>query len=166
MKPPFQRTQYNYDMNKAGDESGLKCEDPSLTHQSFADEVDINTIVRRFNLTGQLPTNVHMPTYQDFEGIFDYHTAMNAIAQAHESFDTMPADVRARFHNDPAEFIDFCSNTANREEAIKLGLVAPAAAALTGGTPRPSEPGNAPGATTEPPKAIPEPTPPTPPKGA
>lgn len=123
MKPPFLRTAYNYDTNKAGDESALHCKDPTLTKQSFAEEVDINTIVRRFNITGELPTNVRMPEYGDFEGIFDFTSAMNAIRAAQESFDAMPADVRSRFHNDPAQFVDFCSNQANRQEAEKLGLV-------------------------------------------
>lgn len=122
---PFLRTPYNYDTNQAGDESGLQCQDKSLAKQSFADECDINTIVRRFNLTGELPSNVRMPTYGDFTGIFDFHSAMNAIALANESFDAMPAEVRARFHNNPAEFVAFCSDEANRDEARRLGLVKP-----------------------------------------
>jgi hypothetical protein len=31
--------------------------------------------------------------------------------------------LRARFSNDPAEFLDFCMNEENRDEAIRLGLV-------------------------------------------
>lgn len=120
---PFLRTAYNYDKNAAGNEDAINCQDPSLTKQSFTEESDINTIVKRFNLTGQLPTNVRMPTYADYNDVFDFHTAMNAIAQANEAFDKMPADIRARFHNNPAEFVDFCSNEANRAEAEKMGLV-------------------------------------------
>lgn len=118
----FLRTAYNYDMNAAGDESGLACSEPSLTKQQFAEEVDINTIVRRFNLTGQLPQNVAVPTYQDFDGVFDFHSAMNVIAQAHEGFDLMPAEVRSRFHNDPGEFLAFVNDEKNTDEAIRLGL--------------------------------------------
>lgn len=123
MKNVFLRTGYNYDMNQAGDESALECQDATLAKQSFAEEVDINTIVRRFNITGELPTNVRMPSYGDFSGVFDFHTAMNAVAQANESFDAMPAEVRARFHNNPDEFVNFCANPENLEEARKLGLV-------------------------------------------
>ena len=39
---------------------------------------------------------------------------------------TMPADVRARFNNDPALFVDFCSDEANLDEMRKLGLAVPA----------------------------------------
>lgn len=109
------------------DDVGLECRDPSLAKQSFAEEVDINTIVRRFGLTGQLPENVRMPTYGDFTGLSDFRDAMNAVVAARESFDLMPAAVRARFHNDPAEFVDFCSDSKNQDEALSLGLIAPEA---------------------------------------
>ena len=90
MEKVFVRSEYNYDRDKASDESGLRCDDLSLTKQSFAEECDINTIVRRFGISGELPQNVVMPTYQDFEGVFDFQTAMNAILQANESFMSMP----------------------------------------------------------------------------
>lgn len=125
MKAPQLRAQHNYDTNKASDESALACKDPSLTKQADAEDADINTIVKRFNITGQLPTNVRMPTYGDFTDIPDFQQAQNAIRMATESFNAMPAHVRARFHNDPHEFVQFCSDESNRAEAEKLGLVAP-----------------------------------------
>lgn len=136
-KAPFLRTAYNYDMNDAGDESALMCVDPTLAQQQFRDECDINVIVDRFGLNGELPSGVRMPTYGDFFGVDDFHTAANAIAMANESFDAMPAKVRARFNNDPAEFVDFCSKAENRQQAIDLGLVLPQAAALAEGAPDP-----------------------------
>lgn len=119
----FLRTPYNYDTNEASDASALSCQDPSLAQQHAKEECDINTIVRRFGLTGELPNNVRMPEYGDFTAATDYHTAMNAVIAANESFMTLPADVRARFNNDPGAFVDFCSDDKNRAEAEKLGLV-------------------------------------------
>lgn len=119
------RAPHNYDYNQASDEAALRCTDPSLTKQADAEDADINTIVRRFNVTGQLPQNVRMPTYGDFTDIPDFHQAQNAIRMATESFAAMPAHVRARFHNDPHEFVEFCSDDSNRAEAEKLGLVTP-----------------------------------------
>lgn len=119
----FVRSAYNYDVDAASLEAGLECLDVSLTKQSFSEEADINTIVRRFRLTGELPTDVRMPTYGDFTDVIDFHSAMNVVASARESFDAMPAEVRARFHNNPGEFVDFCSDGENLAEAIKLGLV-------------------------------------------
>lgn len=141
----FIRTAYNYDMNAASDEAGLMCLDPSLAKQSFAEEADINTIVRRFNITGELPVGVRMPTYGDFDTVSDFQEAMNAIALAREAFDRMPAEVRARFNNDPQKFVEFTSDDNNIEEARKLGLVpaaelAAAAALATPPTPAPASP--------------------------
>lgn len=113
-----------YDTNEAGDYSAIDCsKEPSMTKQSFKEECDINTIVRRFGLSGELPQGLVMPTYQDFEGVFDFQTAMNALIEAEDKFMQMPAHVRARFGNDPHEFVKFCSDEKNREEAAKLGLV-------------------------------------------
>lgn len=125
LMPIFLRTPYNYDTNQASDESGLKCLDDSKAKQSFQEECDINTIVKRFGITGQLPEGVRAPTYGDFTNTFDFHTAMNAIASARESFDRMPAEVRARFNNDPGAFVDFCSNEDNLAEMEKMGLTNP-----------------------------------------
>lgn len=123
---PFVRAEFNYDMDAASKASGLRCEDESLAVQSAAEETDINTIVRRFGLSGQLPSDVRAPTYGDFSEVVDFRTAMEAIRLARESFESMPALVRTRFHNDPGEFVDFCSDEKNRDEAIKLGLIVPA----------------------------------------
>ena len=119
----FLRTPYNYDRDKASNESALHCKDQSLTKQSFAEDADINTIVRRFGLTGQLPDNVRVPQYGDFTEVFDFHTAMNAVRTAQESFMALPPNIRARFHNDPQELLEFCEDPENRPEAIRIGLV-------------------------------------------
>lgn len=118
----FLRTPYNYDMSQASDESGLSCKEPSLTQQQFAAEADINTIVDRFLKTGHVPTPVSMPQYIDYEGIFDFQSAMNVVRQADENFMRMDAKVRARFHNSPQEFLEFFADPANADEAVRLGL--------------------------------------------
>lgn len=120
---PFIRSAYNYDTEVASDETGLDCPDPSLAQQNQKEEADINTIVKRFGLTGELPQNVRMPQYGDFTEVTDYQTALNAVKQANEAFMEMPAEVRSRFENDPEKFVDFCLDPNNREEAKKLGLV-------------------------------------------
>ena len=123
MKTPFLRTQYNYDTNAASNESGLHCEDASLTQQHFKDETDINNILRQFNITGLLPEQPLSPRYGDFTGIGDYHGALNAVIAAEDQFMALPANLRARFENDPAQLIDFLNDENNRSEAEKLGLL-------------------------------------------
>ena len=123
MKPPFLRTPYNYDMNAASNESGVACEEPSLAQQHFKDECDINNILRQFNITGLLPTSPLSPRYGDFSGIVDYHSALNAVIAAENEFEALPAQLRARFQNDPEQLINFLEDETNRDEAVKLGLI-------------------------------------------
>lgn len=123
MKNVTFRTGFNYDTDAASNESALLCLDESLAVQSEAEEADINTIVKRFGLGVPLPTGVVMPVYGDFTGISDYQSALNLINQANDGFMSFPADVRARFDNNPANMIAFLENDANRDEASKLGLL-------------------------------------------
>jgi len=124
----FLRTPYNYDRDAATNESGLACEEPSLAQQHFKDECDINNILRQFNITGLLPESPLSPRYGDFTGIGDYHTALNRVIAAQEEFEALPAQIRARFENDPAQLIEFLENSDNRPEAEELGLVEKATA--------------------------------------
>ena len=124
----FLRTPYNYDRDAATNESGLACEEPSLAQQHHKDECDINNILRQFNITGLLPEQTLSPRYGDFTGIGDYHTAMNRVLAVQDEFEALPAQIRARFDNDPAQLIEFLENSDNRPEAEKLGLVEKATA--------------------------------------
>lgn len=121
----FLRAPYNYDVVSASDESSLNCPEPTLTVQDKADECDINYIVRKFGITGELPVALHAPTYGDFVGISNYQDALHAINAADDAFMAMPANVRSRFDNDPAKFVDFCSDPENKDEMSKLGLLDP-----------------------------------------
>jgi phage internal scaffolding protein len=124
----FLRTPYNYDRDAATNESGLACEEPSLAQQHHKDECDINNILRQFNITGLLPESPLSPRYGDFTGIGDYHTALNRVIAAQDEFEALPAQIRARFDNDPAQLIEFLENSQNRPEAEELGLVEKATA--------------------------------------
>lgn len=147
--PVFLRTPYNYDTNEASDQSGLACKDESKTKQSFKEECDINIIVERFGITYQMPAGVVAPTHQDFSEVEDFQSAMNAIAKSREAFEQLPAEVRYRFHNNPAEFVDFCSDQNNRPEAEKLGLVLPKTPQTVSVGPVTSSEATGPGPSTE-----------------
>lgn len=122
-KLPFVRNPYNYDMEEVSNETGLKCEDKSLAQQHMKDECDINVIVERFGITGQLPVKAIEPSYGDFSGVSDYHTALNKIKAAEAEFMALPGKLRAKFDNDPNALLNFLENEANRDEAIQLGLI-------------------------------------------
>lgn len=118
----------NWDTDKASHDAGLDCDldnEPSLTHQSFKEECDINEIVRRFGLTGELPNDYTPPVSGDFTNVTDFQSAMNAVRAAEEQFMLVPAHIRERFNNDPQRLIEFLENDANRAEALTLGLLQP-----------------------------------------
>lgn len=102
--------------------TGLKCEDPSLAQQQFLEESNILTIVERFHLTGEIPQVLKLPQSGDYTGVFDFQTAMNAVAQATQAFSQLPYNIRDRFNNDPQKYFEFCTTEENAEEAIRLGL--------------------------------------------
>jgi len=122
-KLPFVRNPYNYDMALVSQETGLACQDPSLAQQHMKDECDINVLVERFGVTGQLPVKAIEPSYGDFSGVSDYHTALNKIKAAEAEFMALPAKLRAKFDHDPNALLNFLENEANRDEAIELGLI-------------------------------------------
>lgn len=128
----FLRAPYNYDVDKASDEAGLACEDKSLAQQHERDETDINVIVKRFGVTGQLPQRTLPPLFGDFTDVVDFRQAQDKIREAQEAFDSLPAEVRFRFDNDPASFVEFASDEGNLDELRKMGLA-------KAGNPVPSE---------------------------
>lgn len=124
--PVALRAPYSYDADAVSRETGVDMTGVAdMAQQQFKDEADINTIVKRFGLTGELPENVRLPVSGDFTGIGDFQSAMNAVRAAEESFMQVPAHIRARFGNDPAALIDFLGDDKNRDEALKLGLLRP-----------------------------------------
>ena len=112
-----------YDRDENSDRAKFVFTRPSRTKQSFRDECDINNILRQFNVTGELRVGSVQPQYGDFSGITDYQSALNAVMAAQDSFLQLPAKIRARFDNDPALFVDFASDEANKDEMKALGLL-------------------------------------------
>lgn len=112
----------DFDMKARSVVCRLVCPEPTLAQQHMAEETNINTIVKRYGLTGTMPVPPRLPTYGDFTGVFDYQSALEALNDADKSFEALPADVRTKFGNDPGKFVDFCSNPANISELRELGL--------------------------------------------
>ena len=102
------------------------CTTKSLTKQSFADECDINTIIKRYNDTGYLtdPTvkATRIPSFGDFTEVPTYQEAQNKLIDADNAFMALPSSIRSRFNNDPGQLIAFLQDEANAAEAADLGL--------------------------------------------
>lgn len=130
----FVRAAYDFDTRLYDD--GLDCQEfltddgevvptPSLTRQADADDCDINVMMAKYQATGEPPrANPRSPQYGDFTAVPQYQEALNTVMRAQEDFDALDAKTRERFGNTPAGMLAFLSDPANREEAIKMGLVA------------------------------------------
>lgn len=102
---------------------GLECPEKGRTKQSFKKECDINTILKRMEITGALPEMIKgNPQYGDFSTVQSYQDSLNTVMFANEQFAALPAKVRNRFSNDPASFLAFTQDPANFKELVKMGL--------------------------------------------
>lgn len=104
------------------------------TIQSGKDEADINVIVGRFLKTAVLPDSIAMPPlsedFSNFTG--DFQDLQNVVRAGLESFQMLPAEVRAEFSNDPARFVAYCEDERNVERLRELGLAVPKAVVVGG----------------------------------
>ncbi len=129
---------------------------PTMTKQSFADECNVNNIMKRFERTGILDhLNTHRGDYANYVGVEDYKTSLDRIHAANDAFMTIPAAVRAKFDNDAGKFVAFAENPDNLDEMVSLGLAnrppvgdAPGDVIIPPGTPVPPLPPEAPAPAT------------------
>lgn len=118
----FLRAQYNYSQDEVSEETGLTCKDPSLADQSQRDEVDINTVIARFGLTGHLPENNALPMYAEFDRNFTRQEVANELIEAQQKYDAMPAAVRHLCGKTFSQFLQFVDNPENADKVYELGL--------------------------------------------
>lgn len=127
MKPRFNwRHQYDQDRDKAeGEAAALLCEDESLTVQSFARDADLNVIAKRFGLTHpmELAALASGAQFRDTTQDPELQDILDMRHAGKEAFQSLPDKIRKRFHNNPAELLEFLDDQDNREEAIRLGLL-------------------------------------------
>lgn len=93
------------------------------TTQSHKEECDINTIVKRFGITGMVPQNLAPLTFGDFTNVGDFRSAMDALNDAKDRFMQLESRVRDRFGNSPQAFLEFCEERdkdGNRSNIAKM----------------------------------------------
>lgn len=104
----------------------LECKDPSRTKQEFRDEVNINSIMAKARRTGQLVdpglvNSSRIAQYGDFSSANTFEAAQQSILMVKDVFESLEADIRKAFDNDPAKMLAFVQN-ATQEELIDMGL--------------------------------------------
>ena len=92
------------------------------TKSEFADEANINNIVKRCMNGAAMPTGGRTPLFGDFSEVADFTSAQTLIAQANAEFEQLPSDVREKFGNNVSDLMDFLDDENNLAEAVELGL--------------------------------------------
>lgn len=101
---------------------------PDRAKQAFADECDINNIVRRFEETGLVEhVNGRPPRYEDLVNVTNYYDAMLEIRAAEEAFMDLPARIREQYDNDPGKLIEALHDPAEHDRLVELGVFEPEA---------------------------------------
>jgi len=95
-----------------------------IVEQHHKDEVNINNIIKRHGMdmiakTAMLNQGEYI---MDDNPTNDFQEAMFIVTKANETFSQMPSELRKKFNNSPAEYMDFIQNPANIDEMVSLGL--------------------------------------------
>lgn len=101
-------------------------DEPFSALQSDLDQCDLNKIVERQDLAAfeRFSDRVHKGHYVDLGKLPDFQTSLQIVIDAEEAFLDLPASLRKKFDNDPAEFLAFVEQ-ADRADLAELGLLDP-----------------------------------------
>lgn len=143
------------------EETGEIVMEPSRTKQEFADESDINNIIKNILRTGAndwLEKNdAWMKETGDVEvPNVNFRELMTTLAEANERFMGLPSAVRAGFGNDAAAFTDWVQSEGGNVELQELIDKAKPAAEKKGSVNEASKPAEPDGEPPETPPAAPE----------
>lgn len=110
----------------------VKCDvdfsnDPGCTKSDMADECDINKIISGFVRTGVAGHVSDREPRFEYAPSLTYFEAACLVKRSEESFNSLPAEVRAVFRNSPQEFL---SSLESCDESViarnrELGLLPP-----------------------------------------
>jgi len=93
--------QASLDRGAHSDAYGFATTEDTKVQQHLKTELDINTIVARFGLTGQAPVVRVDGMFGDFTGVEDLRSALERVDAIRDRFMLLPPEVRERFANDP-----------------------------------------------------------------
>lgn len=120
MAKPKIRSRYDYPEHK-----GITFILPSMTQQHFADETDINQIIRRAVATSDY--SIFSPNkraeFYDCSTFEDYQSSVNFLNDIEDDFASLPSHVRREFGDDVDKYVSFMTNPENMSRAVELGLL-------------------------------------------
>lgn len=115
IRKPYERTRFKQHIGEG-----------SHVQQNLRQETDVNFIMAKYKKTGALSHVMSTAgQYGDFSDVPDYKAGLERVMAADTMFMQLPAKIRDRFSNDPANFIEFATNPENLGELRSLGLAPP-----------------------------------------
>ena len=97
-------------------------DDKSMTQQQFKKECDVNSILENYRKNGTpLPNPQFTENIVDLTTYGDFQQSMDTIRESIELFESLPAALRKKMNNDPANLPSYLEE--NEHEAIKYGLM-------------------------------------------
>lgn len=115
MPIPWNTGRGDYLWKEVSDDSRVDTGSESMVQQHFKDEVDINTVVRRYGITAGMPFGPDGGMYGDFTGIVDYDSAVALIKDTEDRFHRIPAEIREKFNNNPGLLVKFAQDSTAEE---------------------------------------------------
>ena len=121
----FIRSPYNYDLAQASDDAAIPPgqHGVSMTLQAHSEDADINVLMRRFGVTGQLPQTLNLPDDADYSEVGDYQSALNQLIDAQRQFNSLPPNLRSRYNNDPQAFLEAVASGEALPALREAGLI-------------------------------------------
>jgi len=117
---PEWKTPFNHNTNFESDRTATFCAEPSLTKQEFAEEADINTILKRFLKTGEPPPMALPEHFVDTTTKLTHHEMQTRLAEANAMFYTLNAQIRAEHQNDPTQWADAVTQAVTQGDGDAL----------------------------------------------
>lgn len=101
--------------------------EPSIVDQSELRELDIEVILERYVSRGIVPPRYRVGQFGDVSEAMSFAEMNERVAMGKEFFESMPAQVRTKFDNDPVKFMELVgaaeSDPAVVEELKARGVV-------------------------------------------
>lgn len=95
----------------------------SMARQSEKDQADINKIMKRAEQSGIVPLVKRDGEFLDVSEVLDYRGARDQVRKAEEYFMSLPAESRAIFGNDAADFLDAVNDPFRFDELVEAGVI-------------------------------------------
>lgn len=90
--------------------------------QNMKDEVNINSIIKRWRDGVPLPLAHRNPAYGDFSSGLSFHESMSKVDSAREEFQRLPSEIRRECDHDLGVFLDKVQTEEGLKQMLEMGL--------------------------------------------